>query len=392
MIACPVCKMANPDARERCVRCSAKLRPTLGIPSAEDAANRAPERATAALGSVKRAWYAFAQWISELDPIPVGSRHRTPGVCVLIGFIPGAPQLYSRQPVKMALFALAITALYIVNAIRIFEPDSNWWILGTLLLVFFSMADGWMRCNELNGRFTIRRFVFAYWLGITTIFFSAITILHTFGHIVGLHFTKVTGNDLSPWFRSGDRVFVWTWAVQGGLLPERGDIVYYTPGLLEVEVPGDLSSNGFLVGPRRTFGVVTALPGDTVEWQNHSRPQVNGKPAPDSWMPLNPDGLPGNLRMTVPEKRIAVLMSTGYSEYQLGPFSSDGVPTPRKIEQQGGILRHYDRASLSRDDGSVLGVVLFRFNPPERRVIFGRGKGFPQGGRGTAIPRGEPVR
>ena len=238
-------------------------------------------------------------------------------------------------------------------------------------MTLFAAADCYQRALRMNGRHTVGRYVYAYWFSFIALAGFILSGSQAVAYIFGIQLVAVTSGDPAPVFQSGDRVLMVRWPLWFGGLPDRGDIIYYTHPAYTVAKP---TGDSFRITAVRSFGVVSGLPGDHIAWENGAHPALNGKPMPEEYMPFNPQGLRSRLELNVPPGHMAALLSTGTTEYSLGPSWGGHAGSPAELEAQNMIWKDFEEANMPKPS-FTLGVVLLRYNPPERRAWFGFGNG-----------------
>lgn len=361
---CPVCNFRNPAGRDRCFKCSALLHQTT-VPKAEHLASKGPDRMTDATGAMNR---IFERWRRSLEWMPPENpAYRWASTAALLAVIPGLGQWYNYQPRKAIAYGTVQAGLAVAVGVTFFESYNNWLILALLLWTLLAMADAIQQSYRLNGRIYTPRLLWAYWFGLMLITGSILSAGQWVMHGV---FTLVTvTNDLGPGLRPGDKVLVarWPYWLQGR--PQLGDVVLYNPRMFSVQTGEDL----YTVRQRRTFGVISAYGGDTISWRDEGRPQRNGKPIANNELPLYPEGLLPEFELTIPKDEYGILLSTATSESYIG--MNFRVGTPRSIARN--PKQGFEQAN-SVDIHGVIGQVLFRYNPPQRRTWFGSGSGIPE--------------
>ncbi|MDX2176909.1 MAG: S26 family signal peptidase [Candidatus Sumerlaeia bacterium] len=386
MRKCPACGFNNGEGRERCLKCSSLLEHR-APPDISAAAASGREDTTAVwYGELRRRVARALDWVGDSE-IPERGWYRYPAGAALMCPIPGAPQFYTSQVKKGLLYGAVVLALEVWVVLTFFEPHSNRVILAAMLAMLFSAADGYQASLRINGRPTVGRYLFGYWFGFIFIVGMVMALTQWWAYVLGLQLVAVTSDDLRPAFRKGDRVLVTRWPVLFGSSPERGDVVYYTAPSWSFEMPSGDGNSSVRLTAFRSFGVVSGLEGDRVHWQpvrgERWEPgdpvalMLNGEPATDALLPLLPAGMAPAFDATVPAGAVAVPLSTPLSEFSLGPSWGGEAPTPAMVFHRRYLVKDFQQANLPPLD-NLQGVVLLRYNPPERRAWFGRGRGVPR--------------
>jgi len=368
---CTACGFNNPDTRDRCLRCSTTLGNVV-LPDGSHAADKAPEYAQESIGRVRRALTRVWDVITDTEP-PQDIGYRWPMGMIGWAFLPGGAQWRTGMKLHAVLIGIPQTALMVMVILRFFSADANRWLLAWYLLALWGAALGYQTALKINKRYTIRRFVLATWFALAVSTGFLLFVAQAIAYVAGLHLITVLSADLGPVLRDGDKVLVFRTPFLLGGRARHGDIVYYTAPAFAVQDTG--TGNSTRVTAFRSFGVVSGLPGDKIDWDNFERPRLNGTPFPDELMPLNPEGLMSNGHFDVPLGTYGVLISTGMSEMSLGPSWGGTIGPPRQWESANWVSADFKQANYA-DEDMVLGVVLLRYGPPERRAWFGRGNGF----------------
>lgn len=368
---CTACGFNNPDSRERCLRCSTTLGNVV-LPDGSHAADKAPEYVGEAAGKARRTWMRIWDAVTDTDP-PDHIDYRWPMGMIGWAFLPGGAQWRTGMKIQALIIGIPQAFLTVMVFLRMFSPDANQWLLGWYLWALWGAALGYQTALKINKRYTIRRFIFATWFALAVSTGFVLMCMQGIAYLAGLHLITILSPDLGPMFEDGDKVLVFRTPMLFGGGAKRGDIVYYTaPSYTMLDTN---SGNSTTVTASRSFGVVSGLPGDTIEWKDSGRPRLNGEPFPDELMPINPEGLMTEMHLVVPRERYGILISTGLSEYSLGPSWGGSIGTPRDCEARKMISSDFKDANCAEFD-KTLGVVLLRYGPPERRTWFGRGNGF----------------
>lgn len=369
VIKCPSCGFANPESREKCLKCKALLR-SQDVADGSKIADR-PSMPNNPLYGFRRAVYTWSKKFER--PLPTGLSHRWYWMAGYLGLFLGAGQFYNHQYIKGIIFALIQIAWFVAFVWTIFDPISDVVVLGMLFWHLFAMADAFSIAVKINGdRWTWRQLT-ALWFGLIFTVGALLFLLQFFGSGFFL-LTSVRSSALRPAFEKGDKLFVWSWPFRESMIT-RGSVVYYDPtGITYIRV-GGMSTDTFVANEQSSFGVVTGLPGDVISWEDLGQIKLNGAPVPPNLLPVNPNGTPGkNDGFTVPQDTYGVLFTHEVSEFGLlsglGGSFGGGVPDPRSALRSGYGIQNYIEASTPPKD-EMFGIVLFRYYPPERRQWFG---------------------
>jgi signal peptidase I len=390
MRKCPTCGFNNPDTRERCLKCSAALT-TIAVPDGSGIADRPTPVFQPGI-----AFNRFQYWLGKKfeGKLPTGVPHRYPWTAAYLSLLFGAGQLYNRQPLKAAFFAIGQIAWWVAFVVTILSPWSD---VVALLLVFwhlYMMADGFIIAAKINGDPWRFRHLVAIWFALMFMLGAVLFLGQFFGH--GLFYlTTVTSNSLAPGIRRGDKVFVLSSLVYRPL-PKPGAVVYYNPARYTVVKPRGFHDDTFMVNEQSSFGVVTAGPNEVVSWTEGGPIKVNGNPVPPRLLPINPFGVPGTMELHIPPKHVGVLMTHSVSDALIDVMgvTEGGVGTPAEEMRAGHRVEEYDKAVMVarpedvkdvKGNGAFYGVVLFRYYPPTRRRWFGF-----DGGLWEEYPAGYP--
>ena len=374
---CNLCGFHNPPGRARCVRCSAML----GSRKLEGAEKRAGKLRDMPdpLAPLRRLAYAVGRRFD--DSLPTGVPHRFPWTAGYLGLLFGAGQWYNYQPKKAMAMGLVQAGLLAWWAVNFFHPASNLILLLTLGWSLYMMADAFSAAVRINGQPWRLKFLFAVWFSLFFFVGFTLFVFQCFGYGV-FNLTTVRSTGMGPQLERGDKVFtLMRWFAPGDIRP--GDVVYFRQTYSYTYQ--DRTGSTYTVREQTSFGVVTALEGQTVERIDDGHIFVDGEPVPPELLPINPDGFPSGFRIEVPEGHYAVLPTHAVTDRGIIAMLAAGglsVRPPREMLEQGLLLRNYDRGSIvARED--IYGIVLFRYHPPPRREWFGRGGGlwsnYPEG-------------
>jgi len=382
MRRCPACGFHNPETKDRCVKCSASLVSQM-VPDGSGAADL-PEPGPRVDIAGQRLLAAIRGRL-HFD-LPTGLPHRFPWSAAYLAMLFGAGQAYNRQYAKAVLFGLIQVAVLAVFLLTFFKPWNDWIALAALAWLFYAMSDAYSCAVKINGDSWRWRHLVAVWFALFFFVGSFVFLLQVFGN--GLLFlTTINSRGLSPAFEKRDKVLVLAWPFKNWWV-QPGTVVYYNPPAFSMIRPGALSTDVYTLNERNSFGVITALPGQTISRNKGGPIMVNGLAVPPRLLPLIPAGALDTFEVPIPADHYGVVFSHRVSEE--GPLSLLGgafggtVPTPRQAEGQGFGVRDYDVVTRV-PKGEVYGIVLFRFHPPERRAWFGT-----SGGIWSENPAGYP--
>ncbi len=375
MKKCTACGFNNPEERDRCFRCSAALG-RVDLPSAAEVADREPDRLAGHLGMLGRAWYFVEDRLFHEDP-RVRHDQRWPLGAILCAFVPGLAQFYTGRRVLAAAVGLVQLALLAAVVATFFHPKGNYVLLAWHLFNMLAAAEAYRMAQRINGYELLRRNIFFVWFALMASTGFVLMMAQFFAFLLGFRLVSLVTDDLEPVFQRGDRILVYNMPLWFGGMPQRGDVVYYTPPPMRYEIQRSPESTDLVSAtPIRTIAVVQGIAGDTIAWKDPEPPSLNGQPLPPELLPLNPAGLARQFRISpVPPGRYVALVSTPVSEFKLYESWGGTAPTPRELESRKAIFRNFEEANMGTRDKTI-GIVLCRYNPPHRRAWIGRGKGF----------------
>ncbi|MCC6546560.1 zinc finger Ran-binding domain-containing family 2 protein [Candidatus Sumerlaeota bacterium] len=376
MKKCPSCGFNNSESRDRCLKCSTLLS-TQPVPDGSHIADR-PDAQTPLMVHVRRAMYWLGRKLAT--QLPTGVPHRFPWFAAWLSLIPGCGQLYNRQKPKAVIFAFIYAAMIYLVAKTFFIPASDAVCLLFVFWILYAMADGFVIAARINGdRWRLRHLV-AVWFAFMFMVGAVLILGQAAGH--GLFYlTTVRADTLAPQIRKGDKLFIWSTLVYRRL-PPPGSVIYYNPARYYQYAPsGNLAGDDWVVNEQTSFEVVTASAGQTVECDASGVIRVDGKPVPPNLLPVNPNGMPHEWKMMVPDKAIGAAMSHGVVDTGLlgGAILAGTAKSPRAGQAEGRRIADLDNACVVRRpakwgmelDGELIGVAVFCYYPPERRRWFG---------------------
>lgn len=377
MRKCPGCGFNNTDDRERCLRCSTKLIPdAVPDPGVSDA--RTPGVFSELLIWLRRANYTLGNKLG--GNLPTGLSHRFPWTAAYLSLLLGAGQAYNHQFVKAGIFAFVQFVSLAFLLLTFFQPWNNWVLLGVLFWLFYMMADGFISAARINGDPWRWRHVVAMWFAFMFFVTGSFFIFNAVTQRA-VRLTWVVHDTLAPQLRQGDKVVVTNPFFSPDFRP--GMVVYYNPDRYVVRKPGqgDFGMEEIVsINEQSSFGVITAMPGQRLSWENEGHIMVDGEPVPPNLLPVNPFGYPGSFDMVVPDGHFGIIMSHGAMDRVTG-----SIGTPRQAVHRRYILNYYDEVVMVPEE-NIFGMVLLKYQPPESRRWYGA-----SGGLWTEYPEDYPV-
>lgn len=373
MKVCPQCGFRHVDLDERCVRCGAYLdaigrgAPADDLPRERfkfDPAEvpRWRPRWPGLLAATLRRRLHFTRRALESD-LPEGVHHRNPWLSAALSLLPGLGQLYNHQPKKALLIFLFVGASLGLACATLYNPWSNFFLLGYFFAMLYSFHDGFVTAKKINREPFIWQHGVAFYcawifyVGIFCIAFQYVTA-HCF-----MQFRYISYNELSPYLRRGERVVLLV-----DHHPKVGDIVLYGPRELVFEVIKDLENDTIIFHPTSMIERVVAEPGQTFE----RRAGVfyrDGRPVPPSESPLVTEYLWSDFKLTAPPGGYIILMSYTFG---VDPFYSILAPCgpdhPPKLNAPGQIVHDWDKCCVVYPD-RISGKLWFVYQPPPARRI-----------------------
>lgn len=357
MKICPRCQFYNQDKNKACLRCGWILDALKDLPVATPKIRLRP------FAFIPRTLRGVVRGIGKIfhSEIPEAP-HRFPYVAALLSLFLGLGQVYNHQYKKAAFFFIAYIIGLVAVVSTITASYSNLIILLFIAFVLYAYNDGLATAVRINGQiWTFRYSLAAY---------SALFFLLGAGSLVGQFFIapafkiiRVSQNTLAPTFHKRDMVFVDClsyWIVN----PRVGDMAFYSPEALHIEVPGMMEGTRYSIKESRTFETIMGLPGDVVE-RKAGKFFRNGKPMPPWCQPVCPDNIFQDLRFEVPKDKYLAIYSHSPEQIHLGP--SFGGKTPA-LNSPNIILVDWDKVCFV-EKKQIIGRVLFIFNPPRHRRI-----------------------
>lgn len=374
MKKCPSCGFNNGEERERCLKCSTLLS-SQAVPDGSHLADRA-EPSFQPMVQVRQWLYALSRRFESR--LPTGVSHRFPWTAAYLALLLGAGQFYNHQPKKGIAFAMIQIAMWIWFIATIFEPWNNYVALALVFWHFYMMADGFIIAARINGDPWRFRHLLAIWFALMFFLGATLFLGQFFGH-GAYYLTSVRFDDMSPAIKQGDKVFVLSSLIYRKT-PKPGALIFFNPARYKLMTTSD-TGDDYMVNPQSAFGVVTGREGDVITCSADGVIRVNGEPAPARLLPLTPNGVPWGIEVVVPPKAVGVLPSTSINDPGvLGSGLLGGsVSNPRRAMQEGRLLEDYGDAAIvypphdlgKEQDGTMFGIALFCYYPPERRRWFG---------------------
>jgi len=299
MIICPVCGFRNPDANDKCFRCSALLKrnPELIRESFESADRKRKLRERGQWLAIHLDQFRESGWYRRLNRVPDDDRYRYPFTAGLLGILwPGLGHIYGGQPIKAAMLALIALACVVAAVLTIHQPWSNW-ILGALL--FFWLWT-WAASVALSMRANGAHLQFRHEVALV---FAAMFLLGTtltVSQYLGLGFLsieKVTSQNMRPGFEPGERLLFFSvpyWFRQ----PRINEVILYDPPRFSAESGKDVVSLNIKKYYQRVVGVA----GDRIE-KRGTEMFRNAQQIPQEQLPFGAETM-GDFSVVVPEGMI----------------------------------------------------------------------------------------
>ena len=421
MRKCPVCGFANTDSRQTCLKCSAALvgservrrlqeeAAPRGKASAPRGETFAPRPKPSRRPSVVRVPGLPGRWVGRVwrrivralaVPVPEGIPHRFPLLAGFLGLAPGLGQLYNRQPRK-TLYLVVLFAVSLTLTVRfILAPYiGSLLIAATILVSMVSFADAMITAARINGQYFTARNVLALLtypiclLGLVGIVFA---VLSFFGFPVFTLFA-VRYDYMAPSISLGDRVCgekISYWFRE----PRPGDVVRYDPPGFRVELPnpdpleGDPRDTAWEVDPVNGWERILAVGGETLECRDGLY-TIDGRDLSEEYYPLLTGEVFRSFRLTCPEGKLLVLMSSRPSDPSFinrlrddaqripgvttDRYKGDKYATP-PFDSPGIVVLGWEEACFI-DKSAILDRAWFRYYPgPRRRFFQAKGPRFAQ--------------
>lgn len=373
---CPVCGFINTKQATRCLKCQAVLGEFGYDARAFDRLQRRQtvreriREATDRILAVFRRGHDAARMAGPLDPVVRQSLDtRPPMISALWGLLPGGGCFCNGQRRKGYVFAAIHIALTIAAVATIHEPYSNYVVCALILWMIASYLDGFVTAARGNGQFITPRAVIAAFSAL--VFGTAIgALLLQLAAYQFVNLVWVSRGGFEGALRPQDRIAVVRCAYWFGMKPQRGDVIYYDPKRYFIGLGRGLEASGYIVNESASFGRVSGVEGDVIERKNGGPILLNGKPLPEKWMPLHPDGIPFDLRFAVPKDRVCVLIGHASEERFMAIEAFGGVGV--KPNTPGMRLDGWNEACLV-EKSEIMGRVAAIYHPPQRRQFLPSG-------------------
>lgn len=385
---CPICGFINTKEAQRCLKCSAGLTggdvaDLLGRKSGLD--SRLRDLVSRMLAPLRRRAEKAREDLSP-DVMP-GLDYRSPWVAAWLALLPGGGCLYNRRPRRALVFGAVYLTIVAICLVTLKWKHNNWLLGVWALWMLFSFNDSLVIAIRRNGQFwTPRHSLAAY-----SFLLFAVSVLSLAGQFfLSPVFTLaiISQNVLKPTLDKGDRVFVWKPVYWFGS-PQRGDIVFYDPPrytitdyrdpttasrtmrdmnreyVHKMEIWNESESAVYSVNESRAFERVNGVGGDAIDRTAGGPVLLNGRPMPEAWLPLVPEGLPNDFHFVVPPGKYCVLISH-FSEdtmMQMGVSFGGTAPYPGAPGMQ---LQGWQEACIVGDE-EIMGLTTAIYHPPERR-------------------------
>lgn len=328
MKKCPRCGFFHAETDTRCVRCQALLDGLEGLDAERGVETRLARKPwwrlewpTRLVGVVRRRFYIWGRRLS--DGLPEGVHRRNPWVAGGLSLLPGLGQLYNRQPKKGALLLAGMAALVAVAVATIKGPFSNYVLAGWVAASAWAFHDGVMTAKQINRDYLPWQHRVAFycaWIFYVCAFCTAAQYVGE-RHVFTLRY--IPSEIMAPVFRQGERVVVekvsYWWRE-----PRVGDVVFYDPPQLRMEMPGALMSEWYFLDPRNAIERVVAGPGQTFERRAGVFYRDGVKVGADE-QPLIQDRIYNDFKLTAPMGHYIVLFSYAGGKYY------NGIPLPGRL-------------------------------------------------------------
>jgi len=355
MKICPRCQFYNQDKNIRCFKCGWILEPVKDLRMTDLKVRR--HFFALITGFVRAVFHRIGLFLfPEIPEVP----HRLPYIAAGLSFLFGLGQVYNRQYKKGIIFCVGYIIGWILVIRTITAPYSNWLILLFIAYALWTYNDGFVTAIKMNGQiWTLRYTIAAY---------SALFFLLGFGTVVGQFFIspvfkliRVSKSTLAPYFHRGDMVFI-DCLLYKLRSPRVGDVIFYNPETLIIEIPSSIESSSYYIHERRTFETIMGLPGDVVERKSGVFYR-NGEQMPSWCKPIVPDNIYNDLKFKVPDGNYLAIYSHSPGQISLG--DSFGGQAPR-LNSPGIILVNWDKVCLITKE-QIIGRAIFIMNPPGYR-------------------------
>jgi signal peptidase I len=403
MKTCAQCGFHHADAETRCIRCGALLGDIGEIdplidPKKDPARHLRSVRKTNPItnfllrvrGAIRLFLYRLGRTL--IDPLPADLPPYNPWKSGFLSLLlPGLGQLRNRQPRKALWFFLGWIGWLALSAATFFDPVSD----GVLGLGVLFHAYAWhdaflttVRVNRHGDPIAWQRQI-AYYLGWIFYIGFLVTAIVWLAYWPGFRRVHILHNELTPWIKEGESMlldrFSYLWRS-----PRAGDIVYYNPPMITMELVGAIQSKYVFIDPVSMIERVVAEPGDVFEYHDDVFLR-NGRPVPPGGGPLRDEEL-RPFRIEVPADRYLILFT--YTGSGIDPlpihqwdggastreFASVKLPLIRKIKlyrqespdltMAGAIVTNWEQACLIPASEIRGRPWLIYDPPPARRFLY----------------------
>lgn len=361
MLVCPVCGFRNPDANDRCVRCSAILKRNMAL--IDEAFSEGTEKARAV--KLHLLWQGPLEHLQRIaarvsGPLPQGIPYRYPLTAGLLSIIPGGGQLYNRQYHKAAIFFLSGFFLLGICLLTLRESYSNILLLCSLVIWVLIWNDAVSSAVRINGQYWSLRnslallFAGLFLIGIT------VTGAQFFG-LSAVTLVRVRQDIHRPVIRTGDRILVNHLSYLFSE-PRRGETVYFDPPRFTAE---DRTANTYSINIKSYFQKVLGVPGDHLV-KRGTEITRNGIIVPFSDYPFGADVLP-DFDVRVPSGRYFVPISYIPQDLIAGALVSvfQGSAVTHAF-QSGFVFQGWENACLPSEK-EIFGRAAAIVDPPQHR-------------------------
>lgn len=222
------------------------------------------------LGGVRRRLFIWRRRL--VDGLPEGVQQRRPWTAGLLSVVPGAGQLYNRQPKKALWFGLAVGAWGGLVAATWRQPWNVVVLWGWLALSAWAFHDGVITAKRINRDYLPWQHLVAFYCAWIALACGAI--------VGGQYLTRqefawqlktVLNDGLEPKVQRGESVlvdhFYYRWHE-----PRVGEVVAYRPGRIKVAISTYGSTVENVYDPKDfgglLYGMIVAGPGQTLERKN----------------------------------------------------------------------------------------------------------------------------
>ena len=340
------------------------------------------------LGPVGRGLHRLGCAFSS--PLPEDVNRRNPWLAGALSLLPGAGQLYNRQPKKALLFFVALLALGTLSWVTFYDSASNGILVGFLLVILYAFHDGLATALRINRQELIWQRSLAYYCA-WVFYVSAVALgAQWFAHHFIGDLYHISDDVVAPYLRRGERVGVDCWSYLWRE-PRVGEVVFYKPPHLAFErpiteenmvMPGQVNSaaaklrtamarnqfstNWTLVAPQNMIERIVAGPGQTFERRDGGFYR-DGVAVPPQEQPIVQASLPERFKLKAGPGQYIILFSYTGDAFEIDSMQPDAVAKTPTIGGGGGVVvSGWDRSCVVERD-SIRGLVRFVYNPPPAR-------------------------